>query len=472
MRSTAGAPTAGGCRVESGPCGIPTPPPSSPVARHGVGGRARRRRPSSPRSCGPAPTSRSALPSSTCSRRPRCTSWAGLDGDEPGSCPCCSRPATTSTSTSPEASATSSTASLTAALGPDIRLAELLRDRLVAARLRDDDVVVMAAAGSSQPSAVADCERVAADLSSLLARDVTPAYLSAVAPTVADAVASARGSGGRVVVATYLLAPGFFADLAARAGADASSPPLLAAARAPAPALVDIVVGALRRPSRYARRAGEIRYTTHSAGARLKPRSRWRRSRCVCRPLSGCRVESEPTTSSSSAKVDATQRPTRPHRLVPRPRRRDVPHRRRRRALRTRTPMLEVMPAACHTDLMAVDEPTGSAAPCWRRGQLIRAYRHTIKTALNITRDRYDGTPESIIVNIGRAERPRFRAPDARPDPRHASPRWTTYPTRHTGWRGSAPNRPRHDASPQASRPAPARFDRASSSWAAVDETA
>src|SRR4051812_27812620 len=56
-----------------------------------------------------------------------------------------------------EAAATSAQASLAGALGPDLRLAELLRDRLVTAGLRDDDAVVMAAAGSSQPSAVADC---------------------------------------------------------------------------------------------------------------------------------------------------------------------------------------------------------------------------------------------------------------------------------------------------------------------------
>ncbi|MBB2985665.1 sirohydrochlorin chelatase [Terracoccus luteus] len=141
-----------------------------------------------------------------------------------------------------EAAAGSPGTTLCGALGPDPRLAALLRDRLVEAGLRDDDVVVMAAAGSSQRSAVADCERVAADLSSLLGRPVTPAYLSAAEPTVADAVAAARVPGRRVAVATYLLAPGFFADRAARAGGDLTSGPLLPPHGEPPPALVDIVV--------------------------------------------------------------------------------------------------------------------------------------------------------------------------------------------------------------------------------------
>jgi sirohydrochlorin ferrochelatase len=128
------------------------------------------------------------------------------------------------------------------ALGPDDRLAGLLRDRLVAAGLRDDDVVVLAAAGSSQASAVADCERVATALGQLLTRPVVAGYLSAAEPRLADAVAAQRRPGRRVVVATYLLAPGFFADLAGRSGADVVTPPLVLP-HEPAPrALVDVVV--------------------------------------------------------------------------------------------------------------------------------------------------------------------------------------------------------------------------------------
>ncbi len=142
-----------------------------------------------------------------------------------------------------EAAATSATATLVGALGPDPRLAGLLHDRLVEAGLRDDDVVVMAAAGSSQASAVTDCEQVAVELAVLLGRPVTPAYLSAAHPRLDVAVAAARAAGAaRVVVATYLLAPGFFADLAARSGADLVTAPLLPAHAAPPDVLVDIVL--------------------------------------------------------------------------------------------------------------------------------------------------------------------------------------------------------------------------------------
>lgn len=128
------------------------------------------------------------------------------------------------------------------ALGPDHRLAELLRRRLVAAGLRDDDVVVLGAAGSSQPSAVEDCHTVAGSLSRLLDRPVTAAFLSAAEPKLSDAVAAQAVPGRRVVVATYLLAPGYFADLAAASGADVVTLPLLLPDEPVPDELVDIVV--------------------------------------------------------------------------------------------------------------------------------------------------------------------------------------------------------------------------------------
>src|SRR3712207_9111535 len=56
----------------------------------------------------------------------------------------------------------------------------------------------------------------------------TPAYGSAARPAVPDAVAAARSAGaGRVVIASYLLAPGHFHDKLAGAGADQVTAPLL-----------------------------------------------------------------------------------------------------------------------------------------------------------------------------------------------------------------------------------------------------
>jgi sirohydrochlorin ferrochelatase len=146
-----------------------------------------------------------------------------------------------------EAVATTPHASVSPALGPDDRLADLLHVRLEESGLRPGDRIVLAAAGSSQPSAVADCATVAEALGRLVGRPVTAAYLSAAQPRVQDAVATLRQSPGRVVVATYLLAPGFFAELAARAGADLVTAPLLLPDEPPAEALVDIVLERYRQ---------------------------------------------------------------------------------------------------------------------------------------------------------------------------------------------------------------------------------
>jgi len=57
---------------------------------------------------------------------------------------------------------------------------------------------------------------------------VTTGYGSAARPTVPDAVLAARRGGAeRVVVASYLLAPGHFHDKLAGAGADVVTAPLL-----------------------------------------------------------------------------------------------------------------------------------------------------------------------------------------------------------------------------------------------------
>jgi len=141
---------------------------------------------------------------------------------------------------------------LGAALGPDPRLVDLLALRLAEAGLADDDVVVLAAAGSSDPGAVADCEQVAADLSARVGRNVEVGYIANATPRVHEVVDAARAAqpGRRVVVSSYLLAPGFFADLAAKAGGDVTTAPLLVAHEEAPAGLVDVVL------DRYAAAAG------------------------------------------------------------------------------------------------------------------------------------------------------------------------------------------------------------------------
>ncbi|MDQ1059798.1 sirohydrochlorin ferrochelatase [Arthrobacter globiformis] len=140
-----------------------------------------------------------------------------------------------------------------APLGPDPRLAALLDQRLREAGVTDNDAIVLAAAGSSNPNAAVSVEELAGQLRDLRSNRIVPAYGASAKPSVPEAVAMLREEaaggagagesaggvsvGGRVVVASYLLAPGFFHDQLAKAGADLVTEPLL-----PSPVLAEIAL--------------------------------------------------------------------------------------------------------------------------------------------------------------------------------------------------------------------------------------
>jgi sirohydrochlorin ferrochelatase len=127
-------------------------------------------------------------------------------------------------------------------LGPHPLLLAALERRLREAGVATGDPaarartgVVLAAAGSSDPAANATIAELAARWARERGwRAVLPGYASAAGPRPADSVRALRDGGAeRVVVATYLLAPGYFADkirdAALVAGADAVSSALGAA---------------------------------------------------------------------------------------------------------------------------------------------------------------------------------------------------------------------------------------------------
>jgi sirohydrochlorin ferrochelatase len=140
-----------------------------------------------------------------------------------------------------------------APLGPDPRLAALLDQRLREAGVTDNDAIVLAAAGSSNPNAAVSVEKLARQLGALRSNRIVAAYGASAKPSVPEAVAMLREEaaggagagesagavdlGGRVVVASYLLAPGFFHDQLAKAGADLVTAPLL-----PSPVLAEIAL--------------------------------------------------------------------------------------------------------------------------------------------------------------------------------------------------------------------------------------
>jgi len=123
-------------------------------------------------------------------------------------------------------------------LGPDPLLLRALDRRLAEAggpaspAGAADTAVVLAAAGSSRASSNAEVARLATAWRSARGwRQVIPAYASAASPAPGQAVAGLlRGGAPRVVVATYVLAPGVFADQirdqSLAAGAQAVSAPL------------------------------------------------------------------------------------------------------------------------------------------------------------------------------------------------------------------------------------------------------
>ncbi|MGJ9403939.1 sirohydrochlorin chelatase [Arthrobacter sp. KK5.5] len=138
---------------------------------------------------------------------------------------------------------------LSRALGPDPRLATVLQRRLVEAGLRRGDQVILACAGSTDPQGIADCHAMGRLLSDRLGTGVETAFVSAAGPSVPEAVerASSRSrrrwfARGRVVVATYLMAPGHFAAMVAGCGADVVSAPLLVPGTEVPAELVELVL--------------------------------------------------------------------------------------------------------------------------------------------------------------------------------------------------------------------------------------
>jgi sirohydrochlorin ferrochelatase len=125
----------------------------------------------------------------------------------------------------------------------DRRLAEAGQDLAQAGRT----AVVLASAGSSHPAANAVISRLAADWQAARGwQAVRPAFASAASPTPEQAVAGLLHDGAhRVVVASYLLAPGLFADQVRErslaAGAAAVSAPLGAA-----PEVADVLLDRYR----------------------------------------------------------------------------------------------------------------------------------------------------------------------------------------------------------------------------------
>lgn len=128
----------------------------------------------------------------------------------------------------------------------DLRLREALR----AARVRELDALVLAAAGSSDPLANQAVARIARTWGTRHRLPVTAAFASAAPPAAGEAVRQFRAEGRRhIAVASFFLAPGFLPDRAAElsneAGAVAVSEPLGAHPEVARAVLARYAVGAV-----------------------------------------------------------------------------------------------------------------------------------------------------------------------------------------------------------------------------------
>ncbi|MEU6710332.1 sirohydrochlorin chelatase [Nonomuraea sp. NPDC046802] len=130
-------------------------------------------------------------------------------------------------------------------LGPHPLLLAALERRLAEAGVRPGDpdtAVVLVSAGSSDARANAVVSGLARTWRRSGWWTVTAAYASAAAPAPEEAVAALLRAGApRVVVAPYLLAPGYFADKVRRA-ALAAGASAVADVLGPAPELVDVLL--------------------------------------------------------------------------------------------------------------------------------------------------------------------------------------------------------------------------------------
>jgi sirohydrochlorin ferrochelatase len=134
-------------------------------------------------------------------------------------------------------------------LGPHPLLVEALRHRLAEAgwdepetvrvrRREARDAVVLAASGSRDPASAKDAQAQALLLAARLHVPVVPAYVSAAAPTVRQAVVTLRERGyRRIAVSSYFTAPGDFSRLAA-----ADAPWLVAGPLGAQPAMAELLL--------------------------------------------------------------------------------------------------------------------------------------------------------------------------------------------------------------------------------------
>lgn len=112
-------------------------------------------------------------------------------------------------------------------LGPDARLTNVLLDRLAQAGATSDDIVVLGAAGSTDVRARQSIDAAARMLGAAWGAPVPVGHVGGTGTPIGEIVNDMSRAGRRVVVASYLMAPGFFYDRLLACGADVVTRPVL-----------------------------------------------------------------------------------------------------------------------------------------------------------------------------------------------------------------------------------------------------
>lgn len=124
-------------------------------------------------------------------------------------------------------------------LAPDVRLVEIVTDRIKAAKVDRESTLVLAVEGSSDPLSRVDAADVAESLRSQWSGPVRIGSVAGAEASVTAAVEQARAYGeeGTVAIASFLLWPGARQSSLGQAGAAAVTEQL-----APHPTLVSMVI--------------------------------------------------------------------------------------------------------------------------------------------------------------------------------------------------------------------------------------
>lgn len=147
-------------------------------------------------------------------------------------------------------------------LGPDSRLTKVLLSRLADAGATRDDVIVLGAAGSTDARARQSVDAAARMLGAAWGSPVPVGYVGGTGTPLDEIVREVARAGRRVVVASYLMAPGFFYDRLLGCGAEVVTRPVLDGLDVD-PGMVSLVL------DRFAEAAGALDWASASSSSHM-----------------------------------------------------------------------------------------------------------------------------------------------------------------------------------------------------------